>query len=80
MSSRLDLASSFSKALRKQSLAHGSGTKIELLLGMQGRITEIHLDEAEKTFPGISLLYQGLVKKPLTFLQLVYLYEVTLAG
>jgi hypothetical protein len=40
-----------------------------------GRITEIHLAEAEKTFPGIGRLYNRLPVKPATFLQLVWKYE-----
>ena len=40
-----------------------------------GRITEAHLDEAEKTFPGIQRLYDGMRDKPATFLQLVWHYE-----
>lgn len=44
-----------------------------------GRITEKHLVEAEKTFPGIADMYEGLRSKPATFLQLVWIYETTLA-
>jgi hypothetical protein len=40
-----------------------------------GRITEAHLDEAEKTFPGICHLYRRMSVKPVTFLQLVWHYE-----
>jgi hypothetical protein len=40
-----------------------------------GRITEAHLSEAEKTLPGIGLLYQRMTVKPVTFLQLVWHYE-----
>jgi hypothetical protein len=40
-----------------------------------GRITEQHLDEAEKTFPGICSLYRGMSVKPATFLQLLWHYE-----
>jgi hypothetical protein len=40
-----------------------------------GRITEAHLSEAEKTFPGICRLYRGMSVKPATFLQLVWHYE-----
>ncbi len=46
---------------------------------MVGRITEKHLSEAEKTFPGIAAMYQSLARKPATFLQLVWIYETTLA-
>ena len=46
---------------------------------MVGRITEKHLVEAEKTFPGIADMYQGLISKPATFLQLVWIYESNLA-
>jgi len=42
-----------------------------------GRITEKHLSEAEKTFPGIAAMYRGLSDKPATFLQLVWIYEMT---
>ncbi|MCG8424796.1 MAG: hypothetical protein MJE77_43455 [Proteobacteria bacterium] len=42
---------------------------------VQGRITEIDLPAAEKTFPGISAIYEILPEKPATFLQLVWLYE-----
>ena len=42
---------------------------------MVGRITEVHLAEAEKTFPGIGRLYNRLSVKPATFLQLVWHYE-----
>jgi len=40
-----------------------------------GRITEEHLDEAEKTFPGICRMYRRMSVKPRTFLQLVWHYE-----
>jgi len=43
--------------------------------GVVGRITEAHLFEAEKTFPGICRLYRGMTVKPATFLQLVWHYE-----
>ncbi len=46
---------------------------------MVGRITEQHLSEAEKTFPGIMAMYSKLARKPLTFLQLVWMYETSLA-
>ena len=42
---------------------------------MVGRITEEHLWEADKSFPGIAEMYQDLDVKPATFLQLVFLYE-----
>ena len=45
-----------------------------------GRITEKHLSEAEKTFPGIAEMYDALTRKPTTFLQLVWIYESTLAS
>jgi hypothetical protein len=44
-----------------------------------GRITEKHLFEAEKTFPGIVEMYEELAHKPATFLQLVWIYEATVA-
>ncbi len=46
---------------------------------MVGRITEKHLSEAEKTFPGIARMYAGLSSKPATFLQLVWIYEAAIA-
>lgn len=46
---------------------------------MVGRITEEHLSEAEKTFPGIMVMYSQLSRKPATFLQLVWMYEAALA-
>ncbi len=42
---------------------------------MVGRITEEHLSEAEKTFPGIGRMYRAMSDKPATFLQLVWKYE-----
>ena len=45
--------------------------------GVVGRITEEHLDEAEKSFPGINKLYRALSNKPATFLQLVWMYETS---
>ncbi len=47
---------------------------------MVGRITEEHLSEAEKTFPGIVELYDEMTEKPLTFLHLVWEYESALAA
>jgi len=44
-----------------------------------GRITEKHLNEAEKTFPGIAAMYEAMPSKPMTFLQLVWIYEASLA-
>ena len=46
---------------------------------MVGRITEKHLVEAEKTFPGIANMYDELRSKPATFLQLVWIYEASVA-
>lgn len=45
---------------------------------MRGRITEKHLAQAERSFPGICEVYDCLPKKPATFLQLVWLYEEVL--
>ena len=45
-----------------------------------GRITEEHLSEAEKTFPGIEEMYWQLDDKPATFLQLLWVYEATQLG
>jgi hypothetical protein len=42
---------------------------------VQGRITERHLPQAEKCFPGISRYYDELDEKPQTFLQLVWAFE-----
>ena len=47
---------------------------------MVGRITEKHLSEAEKTFPGIMEMYSKLAAKPMTFLQLVWIYEANLTS
>jgi len=49
-------------------------------LNVVGRITEQHLSEAEKSFPGIIDIYDGLSTKPVTFLQLVWIYEVSIKG
>ncbi len=46
---------------------------------MVGRITEKHLAQAEKTFPGIAIMYDELPSKPATFLQLVWIYEASQA-
>jgi hypothetical protein len=45
---------------------------------VQGRITERHLDLAEQSFPGIGAVYRNLRSKPLTFLDLVWIYETDL--
>jgi hypothetical protein len=42
---------------------------------VQGRITEAQLPQAEKSFPGISAVYDAMEDKPATFLQLVWMYE-----
>jgi len=42
---------------------------------VQGRITERHLPQAERCFPGISRFYKSLDAKPLTFLALVWAFE-----
>lgn len=47
---------------------------------MVGRITEKHLSEAEKNFPGIEAMYKALTRKPATFLQLLWIYEASLAS
>jgi hypothetical protein len=44
---------------------------------MGGFITERDFDAAECEFPGIQRLYERLVKKPRTFLELVWTYERT---
>lgn len=46
---------------------------------VKGRITEKHLSQAERTFPGIGELYRSLSDKPPTFLQLVWMYEGIIA-
>jgi hypothetical protein len=40
-----------------------------------GFITERDFDAAEREFPGIQRLYEQLVRKPRTFLELVWQYE-----
>lgn len=47
---------------------------------VQGRITERHLPEAERCFPGISRFYNSLDDKPLTFLQLLWAFEARQAA
>jgi hypothetical protein len=42
---------------------------------VRGRITEQDLDKAEESFPGIAAMYASLDEKPVTFLQLLWLYE-----
>jgi hypothetical protein len=42
---------------------------------VQGRITESHLPQAERCFPGIRAYYEGLDRKPATFLQLLWAFE-----
>jgi hypothetical protein len=42
---------------------------------MTGRITEQHLPQAERCFPGIQRFYNALSEKPATFLQLVWAFE-----
>ena len=42
---------------------------------MQGRITERQLPEAELSMPGITRVYEGLDRKPLTFLDLLWAFE-----
>ena len=47
---------------------------------MRGRITEEHLEQAERSFPGISDVYDAMRDKPLTFLNLVWIYEELVQG
>ena len=47
---------------------------------MVGRITEEHLDLAERSFPGISSVYSSMRDKPPTFLHLVWAYEELLSS
>ncbi len=42
---------------------------------MSGFITERDFEAAEREFPGIQGLYDGLVQKPATFLDLVWKYQ-----
>jgi hypothetical protein len=42
---------------------------------MRGFITERDFASAECEFPGISRLYEALIKKPATFLELVWQWE-----
>jgi hypothetical protein len=42
---------------------------------MQGLITELHFESAEKWFPGIRRVYHSMSHKPMTFLELVWEYE-----
>jgi hypothetical protein len=50
------------------------GTGIALKPGVCGLITERDLAQAEAVFPGIERLYEELVEKPGTFLQLLWVY------
>ena len=47
---------------------------------MRGRITEEHLEQAERSFPGISDVYDAMGDKPPTFLHLVWIYEELVRG
>jgi len=42
---------------------------------VQGRITEHHLPEAERSMPGITRFYASLDEKPATFLDLLWAFE-----
>jgi hypothetical protein len=42
---------------------------------VQGRITEAHLPEAERSMPGITRFYSELRDKPATFLDLLWAFE-----
>ena len=42
---------------------------------MSGFITERDFDAAEMEFPGIQRLYESLLSKPKTFLELVWTWE-----
>jgi len=42
---------------------------------VQGRITERHLPEAERSMPGITRFYAQMAKKPATFLDLLWAFE-----
>jgi hypothetical protein len=43
--------------------------------GVQGRITERQLPEAEQSMPGITRFYDQLADKPATFLELLWQFE-----
>ena len=43
--------------------------------GVRGFVTDRDLDAAEKCFPGIARFYRLLVRKPNTFLELVWAYQ-----
>jgi hypothetical protein len=45
---------------------------------VSGFITEKQFAEAEKAFPGIARVYELLVRKPKTFLELVWEYQKSL--
>jgi len=42
---------------------------------MRGFVTDRDLDAAEKCFPGIARFYRSMVRKPATFLELVWAYQ-----
>jgi hypothetical protein len=42
---------------------------------VQGRITESHLPDAERSMPGITAFYAELDEKPATFLDLLWAFE-----
>jgi hypothetical protein len=43
---------------------------------MQGFITERNFAEAEKCFPGLCAYYYAMPRKPLTFLELIWQFEL----
>lgn len=44
---------------------------------MQGRITQRHLPEADRSIPGIRQFHDQLDRKPATFLDLLWQFEGT---
>jgi hypothetical protein len=49
-----------------------------IVKSVSGFITERDFDAAEQEFPGIQRLYARLLRKPRTFLELVWKYEASL--
>jgi len=48
---------------------------LQAVIQMSGFITDRHLEDAESAFPGIRRLYEAMIRKPTTFLELVWTYE-----
>jgi hypothetical protein len=47
---------------------------------LRGFITERNFEEAEDAFPGIVTFYEHCLRKPRTFLELVWQFEEALSG